>query len=206
MALLQAPKNRHFSALWMLMVSCGQGLKGRRNAGATRLQFKAAGTASLFGRSPKKIALSYTVYRKIRVRFLLKKLQDRGHEVNLSLLMPFGCLVAVDIMHRLTVKLGAVFRWSSAARWERPVVTLTIVELVIDVAVEVIRSVIPRANADEDTAAAEPLRPIIAIRSAVVRRSLVVPVGTNGRFSDTDCNLCMCFLSGSKQKTCSNRH
>jgi len=66
-----------------------------------------------------------------------------------------------------------------------------------------IRPVVPRPSADEDTAASEPLGPIIAIRSAVVRRSLVIPVGATGRFSDADCNLCMGFISGSKQNTCS---
>jgi hypothetical protein len=112
----------------------------------------------------------------------------------------------MHIMHCLAVKLRAVFRWSSAARWETPVVALAIVELMIDVAVEMIRPVVPRASADEDTAAAEPLGPIIAIRSAIVRRSLVIPAGTTRRFSDADCNLCMRCISGSKQETCSNRY
>jgi hypothetical protein len=109
------------------------------------------------------------------------------------------------VMHCATVKLSTVFRWSGAARWERPVVALAIVELMIDVAVEVIRPVIPRASADED-AAGKPLRPIIAIRSAVVRRCLVITVGAHRRYSDADTNLCMRFISGSKQKACSNRH
>ena len=111
----------------------------------------------------------------------------------------------MDIMHSPTVKLCAVLRRSSAARWERPVVALAIVEIMIDVAVEMIRPVIPRASADEDTAS-EPLGPIIAIRSAVVRRSLIIPVGANRRYSDADSDLCMRFLNGSKQETCGNRH
>ena len=109
------------------------------------------------------------------------------------------------IMHCLTVKLCAVFRWSRAARRHGPVVALAIVEFMIDVAVEMIRSVIPRASADEYSAS-EPLGPIIAIWSAVVRRSLVIPVGANRCCSDADYNLCMRFISESKQKTCSNRH
>ena len=109
------------------------------------------------------------------------------------------------IMHCLTVKLCAVFRWSRAARRHSPVVALAIVELMIDVAVEMIRPVIPRSRADEDTAASEPLGPIIAIRSAVIRRCLVVPVWANRRFSNADCNLCTRSISGSKQKTCTNR-
>ena len=109
------------------------------------------------------------------------------------------------IMHCLTVKFCAVLRWCSAARRETSVVALAIVELMIDVAVEMVRPVIPRTSTDED-AAPEPLGPIIAIWSAVVRWSLVVPVGANRRYTDADCNLCMRFISGSKQKTCSNRH
>ena len=108
------------------------------------------------------------------------------------------------IVHCLTVKLRAVLRWSGAARRVPTAVALAIVELMIDVAVEMVRPVIPRAGADEDTAS-EPLGPIIAIRSAIVRRSLVVPIGANRRYSDTDCNLCTRFVSGSDQKTSSNR-
>ena len=79
----------------------------------------------------------------------------------------------MHIMHCLTVKFCAVLRRSGAARRETPVVALAIVELMIDVSVEVIRPVIPRASADEDTAASEPLGPIVAIRSAIVRRSCI---------------------------------
>ena len=103
------------------------------------------------------------------------------------------------IMHGLTVKLRAVFRRSSAARRETSAIALAIVELMINVAVEVIRPVIPGAGADEDAAASEPLGPIIAIRSAVVRRTFVVPIGANRRNSDADSNLRVRFISGSKQ-------
>jgi hypothetical protein len=74
------------------------------------------------------------------------------------------------VMHCLTLKLCAMFCWSSAARGELPVVSLTIVKLMIDVAVKMIRPVVPRAGSDENTAAAELLGPVIAIRSAIVRR------------------------------------
>jgi hypothetical protein len=56
------------------------------------------------------------------------------------------------VVHRLAVKLCAVFRWTLAARWHRPVVALAIVEMMIDVSVEVISPVIPRARPDENTA------------------------------------------------------
>ena len=53
------------------------------------------------------------------------------------------------IVHCLTVKLSAVFRRGRAAGRETPVVALAIVELMIDVPVEMIRPVVPRASADD---------------------------------------------------------
>ena len=114
--------------------------------------------------------------------------------------------MAMYIVHCLTVKLSAVFRRGRAAGRETPVVALAIVELMIDVPVEMIRPVVPRASADEYSATAEPLGSIIAIRSAIVRRSLVIPVWANRCYSDVDCNLCIRFISGSEQKTCGNCH
>ena len=122
------------------------------------------------------------------------------------LVVSTGGFVPTHIMHCLTVKLSAVFGGSSAACRVTAVVALAIVELMIDVAVEMIRPVIPGASADEDTASSEPLGPIIAIGSAVIRRSLVIPVGANGCYSDADCNLCMSFIGGNKQNTGSDRH
>jgi hypothetical protein len=105
--------------------------------------------------------------------------------------------MAMYIMHCLTVKLCTVLRWSRATRRQGPVVALAIVEMMIDVAVEMFRPLVPRASPDEYTAS-EPLRPIIAVWSAVIRRGLVVPVWANGRFSDADRHLCTRFISGSK--------
>ena len=113
--------------------------------------------------------------------------------------------MAAWIVHRLPVKLSTVIPWPFTAGRHRAVVTLAIVKLMIDMAVEMIRAVVPGAGADEDTAT-EPLGPIIAIRSAIVRRSLVIPVWANRCYSDVDCNLCIRFISGSEQKTCGNCH
>ena len=98
------------------------------------------------------------------------------------------------------MKLCAVFRRSRAARWETPLVALAIVELMIDVPVEMIRPVVPRASAYEYSTAAEPLGPIIAIRSAIVRRGLVMSVRATRRCSDADCNLCMRFIQWEQAK------
>jgi hypothetical protein len=40
------------------------------------------------------------------------------------------------VMHGFAVKLGTMFRWTLAARWHRPLVALTIVELMIHVPIE----------------------------------------------------------------------
>ncbi len=60
--------------------------------------------------------------------------------------------MAMYVMHCLAVKLCAVFRCNLAACRQRPVVALAIVETMIDVSVEMIRSVVPRARPDEETA------------------------------------------------------
>jgi hypothetical protein len=57
-------------------------------------------------------------------------------------------------------------------------ITLAIVEIVIDMAIETLRPVIPRPGADE-YAARKPLRPVIAIWSAAVGRRLVVSIRAN---------------------------
>jgi len=88
--------------------------------------------------------------------------------------------MATNIMHRLAVKLCTVFRWALAARGHRPVVAPAIVETMIDVSVEMIRPVVPRSRANENTAR-EPLRAIVAIWSAAIRTALIIPVRANRR-------------------------
>jgi hypothetical protein len=57
--------------------------------------------------------------------------------------------MAMLIVHRRAVKLRAMFRWLLAARWHGPVITLAIVEMMIDVSVEVVRTMEPRSRTDE---------------------------------------------------------
>lgn len=75
-----------------------------------------------------------------------------------------------------------------SARGKTSVVAMAIVEMMIDMPIEMFRSVEPRTSADE-YAAREPFRTVIAIRSAVVRRDFVVPVRTYGWCSNLDSNL-----------------
>jgi len=62
-----------------------------------------------------------------------------------------------------------------AASWVRAVVALAIVEVVIDVAVEVVGTMEPGAGADE-YAAREPLGTVVAVGSAVVRGNFIVAI------------------------------
>ena len=66
---------------------------------------------------------------------------------------------------------------------------------VIYVAPEVFRTVKPLAGADEDTAR-KPLRTIVAVRSTVIGRDVIVAIGAVGRSSNLHRNLRRCFWSG----------
>ena len=63
-----------------------------------------------------------------------------------------GCLMATRVMHRLAVKLCAMFGWALPARGHSSVVALPIIEMMIDVSVEMIRPVVPRSGPDKYTA------------------------------------------------------
>jgi hypothetical protein len=137
-------------------------------------------------------------------------LQTENQAVRLTgcptyLLASAGGLVAMYIMHCLTVKFCTVFRWTLAARWHRPVVALAIIEMMIDVPVEMSRPMVPGSRTDENTAR-EPLRAIVAIWSAAIRGALIVPVRTNRRHSNVDRNLRDRVMNGNHPKTHSNRH
>jgi hypothetical protein len=116
-----------------------------------------------------------------------------------------GGLVTVHVMHRLTVKFLTVFRCSVAAGGQRTAVAFAKVVTVIDVTVKMFRPVEPGSSPDEETSG-KPLRPIITIRSAVVRRDLVVPVRANRRRPDLNANpnLGLCFRSHARQTDSNN--
>ena len=67
--------------------------------------------------------------------------------------------------------------------------------VVVHVAVEVGRAVKPFAGANE-ASAREPLRTIVAVRSAVVGSVVVVAVRAGGFSTDADINLCVRYGSG----------
>jgi hypothetical protein len=112
--------------------------------------------------------------------------------------------MAAGIMHRFAMKFHSMIGWMLATRGHRTVVALAIVEAMIDVSIEMSRSMKPRPCADEYTAA-EPFRSVVAVWSAIVRRNLIVPVGTNGRSPNADCHLCLCAIRSRHEKTKTNR-
>jgi hypothetical protein len=60
--------------------------------------------------------------------------------------------MATRVMHCLTVKFCTVFRRTLAARGKSPMVALAVIETVIDVSIEMFRSVEPGSRADKYTA------------------------------------------------------
>lgn len=91
--------------------------------------------------------------------------------------------MAMGIMHCLAVKFRAMFSRMFSPSRETAVVSLAVVECVIDVPIEMIGTMVPGPGPDEYPAI-KPFRSIITIRSAVVRRSFIVAVRAYGRRPD----------------------
>lgn len=88
-----------------------------------------------------------------------------------------------------TVEFSAMVGGMFAAGRRWAVIALTVIEFMIDMAVEVVRTVEPRASADK-YAACEPFRAVVSVRRAIVRRLFVVPIRANWRRANLDGNLC----------------
>ena len=92
------------------------------------------------------------------------------------------------------VETAASLRMIAAGR-VRAVITVIGVESVIHMAVEPFGAVKPWAHADED-AARKPVRAVIAVGSAIVRRRVVIAVGADRGYADFDSDLSLHFGSG----------
>jgi hypothetical protein len=79
------------------------------------------------------------------------------------------------------------------------VIAPAVVIVVVNVAVKALRAMEPGSRAKED-AAREPFWPIIAVRSAVIWRNLVIAVRANRRRPDFDRDLCRSAMAGSREK------
>ena len=81
-----------------------------------------------------------------------------------------------------------VIEGAVAASREWSVIAVVRIVAVIHVAVEAVGPMEPGSSADEDTAV-EPVRPVIAIRSTVIRRVVEITVRAGRRNADTDRDL-----------------
>jgi hypothetical protein len=75
-----------------------------------------------------------------------------------------------------------------ASSRHRSNVTVMRIIAIIDVAVEAVRAVKPRASANEE-AAGKPIGPIVAVGSAVIGSIVEVPIGAHGRDANIDGDL-----------------
>src|ERR1700683_52280 len=78
------------------------------------------------------------------------------------------------------------------ARWNRALVPVVRMEMIIDVAMKACGAVEPGADADEN-ASGKPLGPVVAIGSAVIGCDGVVAIGTFRRDADFDGDLGLGF-------------
>jgi hypothetical protein len=83
-------------------------------------------------------------------------------------------------MHCLTTELRTVLDGTITAGRQRSTITLAEIESVIDVPVKTSGPAIPGPRAYKYSTG-KPLRPVIAVRCAIVRRRLIVSIRTNGR-------------------------
>jgi len=80
----------------------------------------------------------------------------------------------------------------------RSYITMTRIVAVIDVAIEAMMTMEPRPSPNEN-AANEPIRPIIAVRSTVIRRIVEIPVWAHRRDSNADGNLSRRFWTAGEE-------
>jgi hypothetical protein len=103
-----------------------------------------------------------------------------AYVASVSVAAPITHLVSVEVIKGL---LSTVRMWTSVAvMW---------IETVIDVAVEVVSTVEPRAGSDEH-AAAEPLGPVVPVWRAAVWGVIVVAIRASRFCSDIDRDLRRC--------------
>ena len=96
------------------------------------------------------------------------------------------------IVHCLAVELCAVIAGALSTLRHWSVVPVPVVITMVNMAVEVFGAMKPRACSDKYPAV-EPLRAVISVRRAVVRRNFVVSIRAGWRRADLDRNLSLRF-------------
>ena len=97
-------------------------------------------------------------------------------------------LVPVDVVHRLAVKFLTVSGGPLTASRKASLITLTIVVVMINMAIEIFAAVIPGSYPDKHTAR-EPLGAVVPVGSAIVRGLFIIPIRTFRGWSYLDRNL-----------------
>jgi hypothetical protein len=102
-----------------------------------------------------------------------------------------ACVAYVTLPIPRFVRMKVAERLFSALR-HRSCVTVMRIVAVIDVAVEAARTMEPWAGSNEKTAN-EPIRPIVAIRSTVIRGIVEIPIRSHRRRPNANGNLSRCY-------------
>jgi hypothetical protein len=107
----------------------------------------------------------------------------------------------VGIVHRLAMEFSPLRDRMLSPPRHRSVIAMTVIEVMIDMAIEMIGAMEPRSSSNEHTAR-KPFRTVISVRRAVVRRNFVVAVRAYRRRTDLNCNLCVCrsLIRGGKKQ------
>ena len=108
--------------------------------------------------------------------------------------------IALEVLHLIEMLIGIGFLTTS---WLGAAIAMFGMEMIIYVAVEAFWAMKPRAGANED-ATRKPLRAVVAVGGALVRRDVIVAVGTFGRDADVNLYLSLCFGSGYREADCGN--
>jgi hypothetical protein len=110
----------------------------------------------------------------------------------------------MGVVHGLAMELCSVLRGVLAAGGEAAVIALPVVQVVIHMSVKMIPAMKPWSRSDED-AAVVPLRAVIPVRCALIRRSFVVAIRALRLCADFDCYLRR-RLCRRQEQTDRNRH
>ena len=90
-----------------------------------------------------------------------------------------------SIAHFIPVKVSMIAMEVPAIPAARVIAAVSVmrIEAIVYMAVEIVGAAVPGAGSDED-AVVEPLRSVVAVRSATIRRVVVIPIGTSRFRSD----------------------
>lgn len=108
--------------------------------------------------------------------------------------------MTVRVVHCLAVKFLPAFRGTSATGGKGTMVTMPIIQTMIDMPIEMLRSVEPRTGTDKQ-AVCEPFGAIVSVGRTIVGRDFVVAIGAIRRWPDINGNLCLSLVTASDKKT-----